>query len=333
MSFLSTDGLWLRRRAAEGAVASIRKCLVAVLGLVLTVAAQAVTQDITGQFAITRSGLVLNRTTNTFDSTVTLKNTSGAPVLAPIDVVVSGLPAGVTLANKTGRQADGKPYVSPMPAGSLLQSGGTLSFVLKFANPAAGDVHQHAADPLYRRACRRECAEPDRRGGDRRNERLSDRARGRRGEPGRSRCRCRRPQPASSGTLVGGAPVGATVAATTDAAGYFGVTVSGVNPGAFVAVQVTSPAASPSSLCQVSSRDNDSWPKAFLLDGSPATAQDFIDAPGKARWYKFAVTPGQRIEVKLSGLPADYDLAVFKDIGQAFASQFNPADGRRPSIS
>ena len=57
---------------------------------------------------------------------------------------------------------------------------------------------------------------------------------------------------------------------------------------------------------------------------APATARDFIDAPGKARWYKFAITPGQRIQVELSGLPADYDLAVFKDIGQAFAEQFNP---------
>ena len=63
------------------------------LGLVMAAAAQAGTQDITGQFAITRSGLVLNRTSNTFDSTVTLKNTRSAPVLAPIEVVVGGLPA------------------------------------------------------------------------------------------------------------------------------------------------------------------------------------------------------------------------------------------------
>ena len=36
--------------------------------LVATAAAQAATQDITTQFAITRSGFALNRTTNTFDS-------------------------------------------------------------------------------------------------------------------------------------------------------------------------------------------------------------------------------------------------------------------------
>ena len=38
---------------------------------------------------------------------------------------------------------------------------------------------------------------------------------------------------------------------------------------------------------------------ARRLAGRPS--QDFIDAPGKARWYKFSVTPGQRIEVVLTG--------------------------------
>ena len=71
------------------------------------------------------------------------------------------------------------------------------------------------------------------------------------------------------------------------------------------------------------------WPKALPLAGSTPTARDFIDSPGKARWYKFDVTPGQRIEVELSGLPADYDLAVFKDIGQAFAAQLTPGRCRR----
>ena len=75
--------------------------------LVVSTAAQALTQDITGQFAITRSASVLNRTTNTFDSTITLKNTSSTAVLAPIDVVVGGLPAGITLANKAGDKTDG----------------------------------------------------------------------------------------------------------------------------------------------------------------------------------------------------------------------------------
>ena len=125
-----------------------------------------------------------------------------------------------------------------------------------------------------------------------------------------------------AGTLVSGV-AGATVVARTDSAGYFGVNVAGVNPGDFVALKTV--AGNALSLCQVSSRDNDSWPKAFPLDTTNLTASDFIDSPGKARWYKVAITPGQRIQVVLSNLPADYDLAVFKDIAQAFANQFNPA--------
>ena len=86
--------------------------------LFVATAADALTQDVTGQFAITRSGLVLNRTTNTFDSSVTLRNSSDAPVLAPIEVVVGGLPSGVTLANKTGDETDGRPFLRPMAAGA-----------------------------------------------------------------------------------------------------------------------------------------------------------------------------------------------------------------------
>jgi hypothetical protein len=58
-----------------------------------------------------------------------------------------------------------------------------------------------------------------------------------------------------------------------------------------------------------------------LLDGSALTIRDFIDAPaGKARWYRVPVAAGQRLDIKLTGLPADYDLAVFKDIAQAFSN-------------
>ncbi len=131
----------------------------------------------------------------------------------------------------------------------------------------------------------------------------------------------------SAGALPGGGnPAGAPVSATTDEDGYFSAAVSGVTPGNFVTVRVTAPATTAASACLVSSGDNDFWPKALALTGSTATARDFIDSAGKARWYKFDVKPGQRIQVALSGLPADYDVAVFKDIGQAFAAQLTPTD-------
>ncbi len=302
------------------------------LGLLLATAAQALTQDITGQFTLTRSGLVLNRTTNTFDSTVTLRNTSGAPVLAPISAVVGGLPSGITLANKSGDAADGKPFVSPMAAGTLLPNGGTLSFVLKFANPSRVSftsslqilytVEVPADAPKLLAAIAT--------GGT--SAYLVGRAEGASLANRDITVQASFSQTCVVGTLVNGAPVGSAIPAKTDANGYFSVTVPGINPGDSVAVKLASPATTPSSQCLVSSRDNDSWPKAFLLDGSAPTVRDFIDTPGKARWYKFPVTPGQRIDIKLSGLPADYDLAVFKDIGQAFASQFSPDTARTSDL-
>jgi len=118
--------------------------------------------------------------------------------------------------------------------------------------------------------------------------------------------------------------VGAPIALTTDKDGYFQTPFSGVAAGNFVAVKVTAPVSTATSGCLASSGDNDAWPKALnVIDSSP-TARDYIDSPGKARWYKFKILPGQRVTVTLSGLPADYDLAVFKDIGAAFLAQVTP---------
>jgi YVTN family beta-propeller protein len=332
MPFLSADGLDHRQqRAAEAVVASIRRWLLAALGLVLATAAYAGTQDITGQFTITRSGLVLNRFTNTFDSTVIIKNNSSTPVLAPISAVVGGLPSTITLANQSGQTADGKPYVSPMAAGSQLASGGTLSFVLKFANPQRVTftstlqiLYTVAAPPPDAPTLIRAIAT----GGT--NALLIGRVNGAANLP--ITLQAYSAPTCFLGTLVSGAPAGAAVPVTTDGSGYFGINVSGINPGMFVSVNVASPAASPLSSCLVSSTDNDSWPKAFtLLDAAPS-ARDLIDAPGKARWYKFSITPGQRIQVSLTGLPADYTVAVFKDIYRAFLSQFTPATASTASL-
>ncbi|HTP45431.1 MAG TPA: choice-of-anchor Q domain-containing protein [Casimicrobiaceae bacterium] len=301
-------------------------CTLLALFFFLSAACEASSQDITSQFSIARSGFVLNRSTGTFDQTVTLKNIGSVSVPAPISAVFTGLPATVTLANKTGMTSDGKPYVSPIPAGSVLQSGATLSVVLRFNNPQRVAV-TYTLQVLYLVPAPAPGAPTlisvVATGGT--NAYLVGRADG--AENRNITLQASAAPTCFLGSLVGGAPVGGGVATTTDALGYFGVSVSGVNPGAFLAAQLTAPNASPMSACLVSSRDNDSWPKAFALDGSPVNAQDFIDAPGKARWYRFNITPGQSIQVALTHLPGDYDLAVFKDIAQTFANQFAPGSG------
>ena len=52
--------------------------------------------------------------------------------------------------------------------------------------------------------------------------------------------------------------------------------------------------------------------------GDGSVGNEGINVSGEARWYKFNVTPGGTIQVDLSNLPANYDLALFSDIGQSY---------------
>ena len=51
-----------------------------------------------------------------------------------------------------------------------------------------------------------------------------------------------------------------------------------------------------------------------------------IDQPGNARWFKVHVVPGGSVTVDLSGLSADYDVYMFKDIAQTYAATHGRAE-------
>ena len=75
----------------------------------------------------------------------------------------------------------------------------------------------------------------------------------------------------------------------------------------------------------VNSPDNDVWPRALDItptSGSTShpTVGTTIDQPGNSRWFKVHVLPGGSVTVDLSGLPADYDVYMFKDIAQTYAA-------------
>ncbi len=82
---------------------------------------------------------------------------------------------------------------------------------------------------------------------------------------------------------------------------------------------------------------NDTWntAKQITLDGSGfgSVTTDLLDQSGDARWYKVNVTPGGTLNVDLSNLPANYDLAVFSDIGQAFNDLTNPSLSTLQTVS
>ncbi|HMO64455.1 MAG TPA: hypothetical protein PKE47_04380, partial [Verrucomicrobiota bacterium] len=66
------------------------------------------------------------------------------------------------------------------------------------------------------------------------------------------------------------------------------------------------------------------WPLALELrlsrsgDFLRGIGVQALETDGEARWFKFRVQPGSRVVVTLTNLPANYDLALFKDIQQAF---------------
>jgi RHS repeat-associated protein len=90
-----------------------------------------------GQVRISYSGLVLNRTTNTFDTVATLTNTGTTPVFAPMLVAITGITvSSVHLANPSGTTDAGLPYVSvPLSGGMLGAGSASAPVVLKFADP------------------------------------------------------------------------------------------------------------------------------------------------------------------------------------------------------
>ena len=70
---------------------------------------------------------------------------------------------------------------------------------------------------------------------------------------------------------------------------------------------------------------NVTWPTALPVSGTSTTA-GALTAPGQERWYRFPVLPGSRVQVDLTGLPADYDVTLFKDIAQSFTELTTTAD-------
>ena len=63
--------------------------------------------------------------------------------------------------------------------------------------------------------------------------------------------------------------------------------------------------------------DNRQWVGAEDLPSGAGIDRSLAE-PGEARWYKFPVVPGQQATVDLTNLPADYDVALYGDIGAAF---------------
>ena len=129
----------------------------------------------------------------------------------------------------------------------------------------------------------------------------------------------------------------ATVTLDSTGAGTFAVNIADLPPGEYITATGTDGSHLPSGFatCVQVGASNDSWPTALDISTSggndtssgPSTAPGYsLETPGQTRWYRFAVTPGEQVTVNLSGLPADYDLVLFKDIAQAYTGLTSVAD-------
>src|SRR5580658_9111237 len=63
------------------------------------------------QTTTTASGLTYSRVTQTYNGTVTVRNTTGSAVKGPVEILFTGIPSGVTLINATSSVA-GTPYLT-----------------------------------------------------------------------------------------------------------------------------------------------------------------------------------------------------------------------------
>jgi triacylglycerol esterase/lipase EstA (alpha/beta hydrolase family) len=95
-------------------------------------------QNVTSQVNAIRSGLRVDRNTGFFVQT-TQWTAPSIPVVGPLYVVVTGLPAGVTLVNAGATQNIaplGSPYLKfTLPDGTVLQPGTNFALMLQFLNP------------------------------------------------------------------------------------------------------------------------------------------------------------------------------------------------------
>jgi hypothetical protein len=89
--------------------------------------------DVTSSVSITSTGLSYNRVTRQYTGTLTIANTSASALTAPLQLVLSDLLSGETLANATGTGAAG-PFITALPSGSLA-AGGTVQVTVRIAAP------------------------------------------------------------------------------------------------------------------------------------------------------------------------------------------------------
>ena len=106
-------------------------------------AAVDVAADVSAEVEATQSGLIYNPQTQLFNGSITLTNVGGSPVDGPIlDVVLSGLSAGIQLVDAAGSTPAGDPYLTHDLNLNPLGPGQSLPPIpVQFSDPTQATIH------------------------------------------------------------------------------------------------------------------------------------------------------------------------------------------------
>jgi fibronectin type 3 domain-containing protein len=99
--------------------------------------------NVTSQVKITASGFTFNRTTKTYNSNVTIRNQTQQAIAGPIQLVLTNLPAGITLFNRTGTTGT-SPFIT-LPGVSTLAAGQSATVKIEVQAASAGQITYTAA--------------------------------------------------------------------------------------------------------------------------------------------------------------------------------------------
>jgi uncharacterized repeat protein (TIGR03803 family) len=92
-------------------------------------------KDVTRQVKATSSRLVYNRATKQLSDTITLTNKGATALTGSLDVVLTGLPHGVSLANASGHTVDGDPIIRVDLANKLVRMGHSVKVTVRVDEP------------------------------------------------------------------------------------------------------------------------------------------------------------------------------------------------------
>jgi Beta-propeller repeat len=108
--------------------------------------------DVSSQVTVDGTGLIFNPQTNFYVGTITLTNTGSSSITGPfIDVVLTGLSAGVTLVGASGSTSTGAPYIADAINMNTIAPGQALPPIdVAFSDPSGAPIAYNAsvyADP------------------------------------------------------------------------------------------------------------------------------------------------------------------------------------------